>query len=130
MSLQTKKEIGDFGEKRAARYLFLRGYRIRERNWRYGKGEIDLIVSSLHDVAFVEVKTRVYTPDQLLSAPPPRDAVHAEKQRITRRTAQHYLAMHPTRKQPRMDVIEVRLVRETPDSRPRVAQIHHIKAAY
>jgi len=79
---------------------------------------------------FVEVKTRTYTPDQLATAPPPREAVHKEKQRITRQTAQHYLSIHPTRRQPRMDIIEVRLVRDTPDGRPRVAQIHHIKAAY
>ena len=127
---KTKKEIGDLGERRAARYLRLRGYCIKERNWRFGKGEIDLIASTLRDLVFVEVKTRTYRPDELPDAPPPRLAVHAEKQRITRQTAQAYLAQHPTHKQPRMDVIEVRLVRADDDSRPHVAEIHHIKAAY
>ena len=125
-----KREIGDLGERRAARYLALRGYFIKARNWRFGKGEIDLIATTLRDVVFVEVKTRTYSSEELLIAPPPRLAVHAEKQRITRQTAQHYLRMHPTSKQPRMDVIEIRLVRGSNGNRPKVAEIHHIKAAY
>ena len=130
MTPLDKREIGILGERRAARYLALRGYIIRELNWRFGKGEIDLIATTLRDVVFVEVKTRTYSPEELPVAPPPRLAVHAEKQRITRQTAQHYLRTHPTSKQPRMDVIEIRLVRGDNGGRPKVAEIHHIKAAY
>ncbi|MBE6554342.1 MAG: YraN family protein [Ruminococcaceae bacterium] len=130
MSILSKQEIGALGERRAVRYLRLRGYRIKARNWRAGHGELDIIAETLRDIVFVEVKTRTYTPDTLESAPPPHLAVHAEKQRVTRQTAEYYLRRFPTRKQPRMDVMEIRLVQKDGTTPPRVAKIHHIKAAY
>ena len=129
-TLETTKDIGNYGEKLAVRYLRLHGYTVKERNWRTGHMEIDVIASTLRTLAFVEVKTRTYTPDTLHEAPPPGSAVKSEKQRLTRRAAQIYLFEHPTKKQPRMDVIEVWLIKATPEASPRVAKIHHIKAAY
>ena len=130
MSKRTTKEIGDFGEARAVHYLRLHGYTVKERNWRAGKAEIDIIASSLFDIAFVEVKTRSYTADEWKSAPPPSLAVHAEKQRLTRWAAGQYLHANPTRKRPRMDVIEVWLEKDPDAKKPRVLKIHHMKAAY
>lgn len=130
MRFHTTKEIGDFGETKAVHYLRLHGYTVKERNWRAGKCEIDIIACTWRDVVFAEVKTRTYTEQELAIAPPPGLAVHSEKQRHTRQAAQRYLYEHPTKKQPRMDVIEVWLVRSDPNKPPRVAKIHHIKAAY
>ena len=84
MILHTTKEIGDFGEARAAHYLRLRGYTVKERNWRYGKGELDIIASTPRSIVFVEVKTRSYTPDSAEPVPPPGNAVRADKKRLTR----------------------------------------------
>ena len=126
----TKKEIGDLGERRAARYLMLRGYLIKERNWRAGKAEVDIIAETLREVVFVEVKTRTYQKEALLTAPPPGVAVNANKQRVTRQAARQYLYQHRTNKQPRMDVIEVWLCKGREEDAPHVAKIHHIKAAY
>ena len=128
--LETTKEIGDFGEKLAVRYLRLHGYTVKERNWRTGHMEIDIIASSWRTLAFVEVKTRTYNAQTIQEAPPPGCAVKSEKQRLTRRAARQYLFEHPTKKRPRMDVIEVWLIKKDNDSTPRVAKIHHIKAAY
>ena len=130
MKFHTTKEIGNFGEAKAVHYLRLHGYTVRERNWYAGKCEIDIIATTWKDIVFAEVKTRTYTAQALASAPPPGLAVNAEKQRHTRQAAQHYLRTHPTKKQPRMDVIEVWLVQDDPNKKPRVARIHHIKAAY
>ncbi len=127
--LNTKKEIGDFGEARAARYLRLHGYRIKERNWRSGHLEIDLIAVNRRTVAFVEVKTRTYTKDTIGILAPPKTAVNAEKQRFTRQAAREYLYQTHTKRAPRMDVIEVSLIKEENGS-IRVADIHHIKGAY
>ena len=44
--------------------------------------------------------------------------------------AREYLLCHPTKKQPRMDVIEVYLLKKKDTQRYKVASIHHIKAAY
>lgn len=49
---------GQKGEKRAAAYLRLKGYRVLERNYRVPQGEIDLIVRKGESLVFVEVKTR------------------------------------------------------------------------
>lgn len=129
-TLKTHKEIGDYGERVAARYLFLHGYAIKERNWRTGHLEIDVIASNASDIAFVEVKTRSYTKNKWEALPPPKRAVDAEKQRLTRSAAQAYMRSHPSKKQPRMDVIEIFLLKSEDAPKYKVARIHHIKAAF
>ena len=130
MPFVNTKEIGNYGEAMAARYLRLHGYRIRARNWYAGKCELDIVASTLSDIVFVEVKTRSYSLDEYQTAPPPSLAVHANKQRLTRVAASQYLYEHPTEKRPRMDVIEVWLLRDPRAKRPKVLKLHHIKAAY
>lgn len=130
MLFRTTKEIGDWGERYAARYLRRRGYRILDTNYRHGKYELDIVAAGLRDIAFVEVKTRSYRPEELASAPPPSAAVDAAKQRFTRAVAREYLYSHPTSKRPRMDVIEVFLEKTAQGEPPRVLSIHHFKAAY
>ena len=127
---ENTKQIGDFGERMAVRYLRLHGYTVKERNWRSGHMEIDIIAANLTTLAFVEVKARTYTQETLQTAPPPGNAVKSEKQRLTRKAAKDYLWQHPTKKQPRMDVIEVWLVRDEKNNKTKVAKINHIKAAY
>ena len=127
---ENTKQIGDFGERMAVRYLRLHGYTVKERNWRSGHAEIDIIAANLSTIAFVEVKTRTYTKETLQTAPPPGNAVKSEKQRLTRRAAKDYLWQNPTQKKPRMDVIEVWLVRDEKTERAKVVKINHIKAAY
>ena len=56
--MSEKKELGDWGEERAARYLRLRGYSILGRNFRCRQGEIDIIAAKGAFVVFVEVKLR------------------------------------------------------------------------
>ena len=126
----TTKQIGDFGERMAVRYLRLHGYTIKERNWRSGHMEIDIIAANFSTIAFVEVKARTYTKDTLDTAPPPGNAVKSEKQRLTRKAAKDYLWQSPTQKQPRMDVIEVWLMYDEERNQTKVAKINHIKGAY
>jgi putative endonuclease len=51
-------QTGADGEKVAAEYLIEKGYEIMERNYRYGRAEVDLIVKKGKWLVFVEVKTR------------------------------------------------------------------------
>ena len=129
-TVDTKKQVGDYGEKIAVRYLRLHGYTVKERNWRSGHMEIDIIAANFSTVSFVEVKTRTYSKESLETAPPPGNAVKSEKQRLTRKAAKDYLWQHPTKKHPRMDVIEVWLVRDEITNKTKVVRINHIKAAY
>ena len=128
-TLKTTAEIGAYGERLAVRYLRLRGYAIRARNWRTGHFELDVVAETLRDLAFVEVKTRTYRKIDGFSKPP-SSAVDADKRKMTRQAAQRYLSRYPTKKQPRMDVIEVWLVRDEKTDKTKVVKINHIKAAY
>ena len=50
--------FGQRGEQLAARYLQQKGYQIKQRNYRYGKTEIDIIAEHESKLVFVEVKAR------------------------------------------------------------------------
>ncbi|MDR2253976.1 MAG: YraN family protein [Bifidobacteriaceae bacterium] len=59
MGSDERRELGRYGERVAANYLALRGWRVLERNWRCRFGEIDLVAQpEPGSVVFVEVKTR------------------------------------------------------------------------
>ena len=106
-SKPTTKEIGDLGERKAACYLMRRGYWIKDRNFRAGKYEIDLVAESLFSIIFVEVKTRNYREKDLSNPVPPGRAVDQRKIRFTKWAAMQYLRQHPTWKKWRMDIVEV-----------------------
>jgi putative endonuclease len=79
-------EIGRQGEALACRFLWRRGFRILDRNYRGPHGEIDIVAEKGGQIRFVEVKTR--TSDSLGA---PEERVDSEKQRRIRETAQLYL---------------------------------------
>ncbi len=130
MRTGSAREIGDWGERYAVHYLRRHGYTVKERNYRAGHWEIDIVASTFRTIAFVEVKTRSYAPGEAGQCPPPGHAVNAEKQRCTRRAARQYLYEHPTRKQPRMDVLEIWLEASADGHRPRVLRVRHLTGAY
>lgn len=53
-------ELGKWGEQLAERHLIDKGYYIRDRDWRFGKRDLDIIAVSEQQnlLVFVEVKTR------------------------------------------------------------------------
>ena len=130
MIFDTTKEIGAYGEKLAAHYLMRHGYWIRARNYRAGRYEIDLVAVSFSTVAFVEVKTRTYRPEEIGVLPSPSFAVDDDKKRFTRIAARAYLHEHPTGKKHRMDVVEIWLSDAPRNGRPKLLRIRHIKGAY
>ena len=96
------RELGRFGEERAARWLRLRGYRILETNYSCRSGEIDLIAADRKYLAFVEVKLR--KSDAFARA---AEFVDLRKQARLRAAAELWLSLHETELQPRFDVVEV-----------------------
>ncbi len=86
-----KRRTGDRGERRTALYLFLRGYRILERDYKVGHRDIDVIAKKGDTLVFVEVKTRS---DSNTAAP--QLAVGGEKRKNVISAARYYLASHDT----------------------------------
>ncbi len=110
---------GKKGENAAAALLARTGYRILRRNYRAAGGEIDLIVSTGHTLAFVEVKTAA-----VQGFGPPETRVTVQKQRQIVRVARAYLQRHPAPDMaPRFDVVAV-------DFKSAPPQIRHLKAAF
>jgi putative endonuclease len=95
-------ELGGKGEELAEAWLRDRGYRIRHRNWKAGKLEIDIVAENDECVVFAEVKTRTkgFMSD-------PREAVTREKQRSIIFAADTYIRKFNINKDSRFDVIVV-----------------------
>lgn len=51
-------ELGKLGEEEACLYLISNGYLLRDRNWRTGHLEIDIVAELYGEMVFVEVKSR------------------------------------------------------------------------
>lgn len=56
--MRNKRRLGKDGEELAVQFLKDKGYRILEKNYRFGKGEIDIIAKDRDTVIFIEVKSR------------------------------------------------------------------------
>ena len=56
MTDDSRRRLGELGERLAAQHLLAKGYRIRERNYRRREGEIDIIAEAGDTLAFVEVR--------------------------------------------------------------------------
>ena len=85
-----RQTIGRRGEEIACRFLEATGHRIRERNFRSGHLEIDIISQDSQGIHFVEVKTR-----RMSVQAPPQDNVDTGKQRRIASAARKYLATSP-----------------------------------
>jgi len=75
------------GEDLAARHLRRNGYKILERNARFGRYEIDIIAQERDTIVFVEVKTRQ---DDGMAAP--EESVDWTKRRHIRAAARGYIS--------------------------------------
>ncbi len=97
----AKDVLGKEGEQAAADYLRDHGFRILDRNWRCGGGEIDIVATEGRTFVACEVKTRSGT-----RYGTPADAVGYAKRRRLRRLAAQWLSAHGTRfDQVRIDVL-------------------------
>jgi putative endonuclease len=95
-------ELGQKGEQAAAEYLVAEGYEILDRNWRFGKDEIDIIAEKGNFIVIVEVKTRstAYFGE-------PEEAVDKQKRRFLIRAANHYVNQKAIDIEVRFDIVAV-----------------------
>jgi putative endonuclease len=102
MSLRSLT-LGHRGERRAAWFYLLRGYRIVARNLRLAGGEIDLLVRRGRTLVVVEVKTR-----ESLRAGEGHEAVDRAKRQQLIRLGEQLLAREPAGTRLRYDVMSLR----------------------
>ena len=112
-----KKTTGDRGEALALEYLSNKGYTLLEKNYRYKKAEIDLIVCKEDLLVFVEVKARSSTGYGF-----PEEAVDEKKAAMIMEAADHYIYETGWDKPIRFDIVSILL-------QPRVS-IRHFEDAF
>ncbi len=125
----SNTDIGKFGESLAAKFLKKQGYKILEKNLHKSHNELDLVAVDKNYIVFVEVKTRSVV-DESKAIGVAASAVNRKKQQATVNAATKYLRENiPYKyreKQPRMDVIEVYLDKES----KKLLNINHITNAF
>ena len=117
----TAKEIGNFGEDTACRYLESKGIQIIKRNFHCRAGEIDIIAKDGECTVFCEVKTRVSA-----SHGTPGEFVDFRKQEKLMKTALYYTMSDDI--EMRFDVIEV--FYDIKGDCPVATRINHIENAF
>lgn len=101
----VKQNIAKIGETFAADHLKAHGYEILAHNYRFQRGEIDLIAQHGNCIVFIEVKTR-----RSLKYGTPQHAVTKQKQQQISKIALAYLQTQNLLDTPcRFDVIAILL---------------------
>ncbi len=86
MKNKSSKDLGQLGEELAAQFLKKKDYEILERNYRWARGEIDIVAKKENILIFVEVKTT-----QSERFGPPETWVDSRKQQQIGIVAERYL---------------------------------------
>lgn len=114
----TNIELGQEGEELAANMLIQKGYHILTRNYRFKKGEIDIICEFDNLLVIVEVKTR-----QTAIIGEPYQAVTQSKQKQIIKVTNQYIEETNCQLEVRLDVISIVLNQYG-------TKIEHIEAAF
>lgn len=101
-TMATHNDLGTQGEELAVAHLQKQGYTILDRNWRFGKEEIDIIAQMADELVIVEVKTR--NSDFFGQ---PHEFVSRAKQNHLIRAAHAYVEKHDLDLEVRFDIIGV-----------------------
>lgn len=111
-------ELGSVGEAAAVNFLLQHNHVLLERNYRFGKAEVDIISRDGRDIVFTEVKTRSTNAFGY-----PEEAVDKKKRRLLKQAAEEYLYQHKLDAGMRFDIIAISMLNGEP-------QIHYIKDAF
>lgn len=114
-------ELGKWGEDVAADYLIRKGYTVKDRNWKYNRRDLDLVVLSpdMTTLVIVEVKTR-----RGEGPLEPQQAVDRRKIRNLACAANDYVRLFDIETEVRFDIVTV-----TGSCREN-ARIEHIEDAF
>ena len=95
-------ELGNWGEDIAIDLLIKKGYKIKERNWRFQKAEVDIIAQIENTLVAVEVKTR--STDYFGN---PQDFIKPKKIKLLVKAVDEYVNRNDLDVNVRFDVIAI-----------------------
>jgi putative endonuclease len=95
-------ELGQLGEELAAKYLTAKKIKILDRNYRWGKSEIDIVCKQDEFLVVIEVKTR-----QTEVYGQPYEAVTRSKQRQIIKVTNQYIKENQIDLEVRFDVVSI-----------------------
>ena len=95
-------ELGKLGEQLAVDFLIKKGYKIKEKNWRFQKAEVDIIAQKENILAIIEVKTR--TTDYFGN---PQDFITPQKIKLLTKAIDEYVVKNDLDVEVRFDVIGI-----------------------
>lgn len=111
-------DLGEQGEQLATDHLVKLGYTVLERNWHFGKEEVDIIARQGQTLVIAEVKTR-----RSDAYGDPRQFVSRAKQQHLIRAAHAYVQKFDLDLEVRFDVVGIIIGRGSPT-------IDHIEGAF
>ncbi|KAA3440631.1 YraN family protein [Rufibacter hautae] len=94
--------LGKLGEQAAEAHLTALGYQVIERNYRYKRAEVDLILVKEKTLVLVEVKTRSTHQYGF-----PEEAVSSRKEAMLQLAADYYIEQHQWPHDVRFDVVSI-----------------------
>lgn len=100
--LTVKKISGNLAEDRAVEILTGKGYSLVERNYRFGKHEIDIIAQDCQVLVFVEVKFRANN-----GLGYPEEMVTARQKSSVKKAAVYYLEQQNYTGHIRYDIVAI-----------------------
>src|SRR5256885_7029291 len=127
-SLDSRRALGDLGERIASQHLERAGYTILATNFRTRFGELDLVAADERCLVFCEVKTRIAGTRRGPAGP--LDAIGPRKRAQVRAMAREWLASgaataRPRRPELRFDAIGILMSRSG-----RLVSLDHLEDAF
>lgn len=116
----NRKELAQFGEDLAVKFLEHNDYKIIERNYHSIYGEIDIICKKSNQLIFVEVKAR-----KSLKFGEPLEAITEKKREKIIKTAYHFITKHQIDLSIRFDIITIQYI-----SKEKRYKFEHIRNAF
>jgi putative endonuclease len=101
-------DLGKKGEELAADWLTAKGFVILQRNWRYGRYEVDVIASRANILHIIEVKCR-----RSSSYGRPEESISRQKFQNVMQGAAGFLVKYPHHQRIQYDVMAIDIRRDT-----------------
>ena len=97
-------DLGKWGEAEASQYLETKGYVILDRDWRFGKRDLDIVALTEDGCTMVVVEVKTRGSDDMKA---PEEAVDIHKMRNLAMAANAYVKGHLVAQELRFDIISI-----------------------